>query len=79
MANESGWQQRPTHNQEDRIMATLRPWIDTFERMMAAVAFAEHNDRETAIWILKSDSRRPSQRISEEAKKQTPRRPELRL
>lgn len=60
-------------------MATFRPWIDTFERMMAAVAFAEHNDRETAIWILKSDRPHTAARISEEAKKQAPRRPELRL
>jgi hypothetical protein len=60
-------------------MATLRPWIDAFEKVMAAVAFAEHNDRETAIWIMKSDSPRPSLRVSEEAKKQAPRRPELRL
>jgi hypothetical protein len=60
-------------------MATIRPLVDTFERMMAAVAFAEHNDRETAIWILKSDRPRATARVSEEAKKQTVRRPELRL
>lgn len=60
-------------------MSTFGPLIDTFERMMAAVAFAEHNDREMACWILKSESPRRSVRVSEEVKKQAVRQPELRL
>jgi len=60
-------------------MLTFGRLIDSFERMMAAVAFAERNDRETACWMMDPESTRSLQRISDPLKKQPTRRPELRL
>ena len=60
-------------------MATFGPLIDTFERMMAAVAFAEQDDRETACWILKPESRQTVLRISDTIRPQAQSRPELRM
>lgn len=60
-------------------MATFGPLIDTFERMMAAVAFAEQDDRETACWILKPESSQTVLRISDTIRPQAQSRPELRM
>jgi len=60
-------------------MLTFGRLIDSFERMMAAVAFAESNDRETACWMMDPESIRSRQRISDTLKEQTTRRPELRI
>lgn len=60
-------------------MSTFGPLIDTFERVMAAVAFAEQDDRETARWIMKPESAQADLRISEEIRPQATNRPELRL
>jgi hypothetical protein len=53
--------------------------MDTFERLMAAVAFAEHNDRETTCWIMKPESHQDTVRITENNRPQVISRPELRL
>lgn len=60
-------------------MSTFGKLIDTFERLMAAVAFAESNDPETACWFLKSDSLQTRQRVSEINRNRTACRPELRM
>lgn len=60
-------------------MSTFGPLIDTFERLMAAVAFAEQDDRETACWIMKPESRHEALRVTEENRPQATNRPELRL
>jgi hypothetical protein len=60
-------------------MSTFGPLIDTFERLMAAVAFAEQDDRETACWIMKPESRQAVLRVNEENRPQATNRPELRL
>jgi len=60
-------------------MSPFGPLIDTFERMMAAVAFAEQDDRETACWILKPESSQTVLRVTDEVRPQAASRPELRL
>ena len=60
-------------------MSTFGPLIDTFERVMAAVAFAEQDDRETARWIMKPESAQTILQIREEVRPQASNRPELRL
>jgi hypothetical protein len=60
-------------------MSNFGPLIDTFERMMAAVAFAEQDDRETACWIMKPESSHHALRVTEEVRPQATSRPELRL
>jgi hypothetical protein len=62
-----------------RAMLTFGNLIDSFERMMAAVAFAESNDRETACWMMDPDSNRPRQRITDTVNQQVARQPEMRL
>jgi hypothetical protein len=62
-------------------MPTMGQLMDTLERLMAAVAFAESNDRETACWIMKSKvqpkSKRPANR--KKVKLQSDNRPQMRL
>lgn len=60
-------------------MSTFGPLMDTFERLMAAVAFAEQNDRETACWIMKPESPQDVLRVTEDNRPQVTSRPELRL
>jgi hypothetical protein len=60
-------------------MSTFGPLIDTFERLMAAVAFAEQDDRETACWIMKPESQQETLRVTAENRPQAISRPELRL
>lgn len=60
-------------------MLTFGNLIDSFERMMAAVAFAESNDRETACWMMDPDSTRPRQSITDTVNNQAARQPEMRL
>ena len=60
-------------------MSSFGSLVDTFERMMAAVAFAEHDDRETACWIMRSDSADSWLRAMDETRRSVARRPELRL
>lgn len=60
-------------------MSTFSPLLDSFERLMAAVAFAECNDRETACWILKSGTPQTLVRVANELKQPAASRPELRL
>jgi hypothetical protein len=60
-------------------MSTFGPLMDNFERLMAAVAFAEQNDRETACWIMKPESQPETLRVTAENRPQATNRPELRL
>jgi hypothetical protein len=60
-------------------MSTFGSLIDTFERLMAAVAFAEQDDRETACWIMKPESLQEALRVTEEDRPKVVNRPELRL
>ena len=60
-------------------MSTFGPLMDAFERMMAAVAFAESNDRETAIWFMQPESARQTLRNVKQAGQQPVNRPEMRV
>ena len=60
-------------------MSTFGPLIDTFERVMAAVAFAEQDDRETACWILEPKTDQTVARVTDNVRPQAISRPELRL
>ena len=53
--------------------------MDAFERVMAAVAFAEHDDRKTACWILRSEGSTPTLRPEATLSVQRVRQPELRM
>ena len=53
--------------------------MDAFERVMAAVAFAEHDDHETARWILRSEGATPTLRPEEMLRVQPVHQPELRM
>lgn len=62
-------------------MSTMGQLMDTLERLMAAVAFAESNDRETACWIMKSEYQPESKRLThkKKVKLQPDNRPQMRL
>lgn len=53
--------------------------MDNLERTMAAVAFAEANEPETAVWILKSESSKNVLRVTENIQQPVSNRPEMRL
>jgi hypothetical protein len=61
------------------IMWKMEQLIDSFERTMAAVAFAERNDRETACWIMQPDPSSTLLRVAEESQPRVARQPEMRL
>ena len=54
-------------------------WLDTFERLMAAVTFAEQNDQKTARWILKSKTPKNAMMFSQKTKSKTVNRPTERI
>ena len=60
-------------------MSSLGYLMDAFERVMAAVAFAEHDDRKTACWILRSEGSTPTLRPEATLRVQRVRQPELRM
>lgn len=60
-------------------MSHLGPLIDTFERMMAAVAFAEQDDPEMARWILRPESSPTVLRVADDVRSRATVQPELRL
>lgn len=62
-------------------MSTMGQLMETLERMMAAVAFAESNDSETARWIMKSGNPTQTKRLTEKKKVtlQPDNRPQMRL
>ena len=60
-------------------MSTFGSLIERFEQAMAAVAFAEQDDRETACWILKSETRQDVLRVADEVRPRASSLPELRL
>ena len=60
-------------------MSHLGPLIDTFERMMAAVAFAEQDDQEMARWILRPEPSPPVLRVADDVRSRATAQPELRL
>jgi len=59
-------------------MSTFRELIDAFERMMAAVAFAECNDRETACWLMNHKTPSDALRVTNKTNRPLSRQPELR-
>jgi hypothetical protein len=62
-----------------RIMGKFEKIMDSFERTMAAVAFAERNDRETACWMMKPEPSSPRLRVADEINHRVVSQPELRL
>lgn len=62
-------------------MSAMGQLMDTLERMMAAVAFAESNDRKTACWIMKSGKPQKTKRLANRKKVrlQPDNRPQMRL
>ncbi len=60
-------------------MSSIGSLVDAFERVMAAVAFAERDDRDTACWILKPDSADASLWSEESIRAPRARQPELRM
>ena len=60
-------------------MLTFGQLIDSFERTMAATAFAESNDQNTARWIMKPDTPGKLRRVSDKVREQPKSRPELRM
>jgi hypothetical protein len=72
-------QKTPEPKHEEMAMSSFGSLVNTFERMMAAVAFAEYGDRETACWIMRSESADARLRAMDEARRVAARQPELRL
>jgi hypothetical protein len=59
-------------------MQNMKKWIDTFDRVMVAVTFAEAGDQKTALKIMKE---KPTKRRKQEGmniRKHVDRRPVLR-
>lgn len=59
-------------------MLNMNKLVDTFERMMVAVTFAEAGDQETALKILKEKSANRRNRAVMKVRKHVDRRPVLR-
>lgn len=59
-------------------MLNMNKLVDTFERMMVAVTFAEAGDQETALKILKEKSANRRKRAVMKVRKHVDRRPVLR-
>ncbi len=60
-------------------MWKIEQLIDSFERTMAAVAFAERNDRETACWMMNSDLSSTRLHSADEINQRVASQPEMRL
>ena len=60
-------------------MWKMEQLMDSFERTMAAVAFAERNDKETACWIMKPDPSSTPLRVAEASQQRVACQPEMRL
>ena len=59
-------------------MLDMNKLVDTFERMMVAVTFAEAGDQETALKILKEKPANRRKRAGIKVRKHVDRRPVLR-
>ena len=60
-------------------MWKIEQLMDSFERTMAAVAFAERNDRETACWMMKPESSSTRLHVADKINQRVTSQPELRL
>jgi hypothetical protein len=59
-------------------MLNMNKLVDTFERIMVAVTFAEAGDRETALKIMKEKPANRRKRAGMKVRKHVDRRPVLR-
>lgn len=59
-------------------MLNMNTLVDTFERMMVAVTFAQAGDQETALKILKENPTNRRKRAGMKVRKHADRRPVLR-
>ena len=59
-------------------MQNMKKLVDTFERFMVAVTFAEAGDQETALKIMKEKPTNRRKRVSINVRKHVDRRPVLR-
>ena len=60
-------------------MLNMNKLVDTFERIMAAVTFAEAGDQETALKIMKEKPANRRKRAGMKVRKHVDRRPVLRV
>jgi len=60
-------------------MWKLEQLMDSIERIMAAVAFAERNDRETACWMMKPESSSTRLHVADQINQRVASQPEMRL
>ena len=59
-------------------MLNIKKWIDSFERIMAAVTFAEAGDQETALKIMQEKPANRRKQAVLNVRKHVDRRPVLR-
>ncbi len=60
-------------------MQNMKNLVDTFERFMLAVTFAEAGDQETALKIMKEKPTNRRKRVVRNVRKHVDRRPVLRV